>query len=68
MRALAEGRMPGVSWGIRMLLLGQNVLVGTALDPDAMTNEELTVFEYVIQSDTRRQRALKQSRGIPAPP
>ncbi|KAK0446632.1 ATP-binding cassette, sub-family F, member 3 [Armillaria borealis] len=28
-----EGRIPGISWGLRMLLLGQNVLAGTALDP-----------------------------------
>lgn len=48
-----------------MLLLGQDVLAGTALDPAATTNEALTVFEYVIQSDTRRQRALNQSKGIP---
>ncbi|KAF9030711.1 P-loop containing nucleoside triphosphate hydrolase protein [Hymenopellis radicata] len=59
MRALAEGRIPGVSWGIRMLLLGQNVLAGTALDPDAQNDESVTVLQYVIKSDARRQRALQ---------
>ncbi|KAK0467323.1 ATP-binding cassette, sub-family F, member 3 [Desarmillaria tabescens] len=67
LRALAEGRIPGVSWGLRMLLLGQNVLVGTALDPaTAGAGQSIvpTVFGHVISSDSRRQRALKDVQAL----
>ncbi|KAK0488846.1 ATP-binding cassette, sub-family F, member 3 [Armillaria novae-zelandiae] len=66
MRALAEGRIPGVSWGLRMLLLGQNVLAGTALETTAGAGQSTspTVFGHVISSDTRRQRALKDAKAL----
>lgn len=67
MRALAEGRIPGVSWGLRMLLLGQNVLAGTALDSTtaiAAQSTAPTVFSHVVSSDSRRQRALKDAKGL----
>lgn len=67
MRALAEGRIPGVSWSLRMLLLGQNVLAGTALESTtagAGQSTSPTVFGHVISSDTRRQRALKDTKAL----
>ncbi|SJL03676.1 related to positive effector protein GCN20 [Armillaria ostoyae] len=67
MRALAEGRIPGVSWGLRMLLLGQNVLAGTALDPTTGSTGQSTtptVFGHVVSSDSRRQCALKDAKAL----
>ncbi|KAK0202880.1 ATP-binding cassette, sub-family F, member 3 [Desarmillaria ectypa] len=67
MRSLAEGRIPGVSWDLRMLLLGQNVLAGTAFDPvtaSAGQSTAPTVFSHVISSDSRRRRALEDAQAL----
>ncbi|KAG6878920.1 hypothetical protein C0992_006612 [Termitomyces sp. T32_za158] len=64
-RALAEGRIPGVPWSLNMLLLGQTDFVnGSNLDEGlaALRFEDSTVLEYVMQSDSRRQRALAEAK------
>ena len=64
MKALAEGRIPGVSWAHRMLLLGQSIMTGTALDNTSGQDDgPHTVLDHVIKSDARRERALRHAKS-----
>ncbi|KAF5380990.1 hypothetical protein D9615_004076 [Tricholomella constricta] len=66
LRALAEGRIPGVPWSLHMLLLGQTNMpdIGSTLDesPDAPTFEHETVLEHVMRSDANREHALVEAK------
>ena len=64
-RALAEGRIPGVPWSLHMLLLGQTDFVNSnILDESlaAMQVEDITVLEHVMRSEARRERALAEAK------
>ncbi|KAG5724019.1 hypothetical protein E4T56_gene11240 [Termitomyces sp. T112] len=66
-RALAEGRIPGVPWSLHMLLLGQTDFVNSStLDESlaALRFEDMTVLEHVIRSDARRERALAEVKYL----
>lgn len=60
LRALGENRIPGVSWNLRMLLLGQTNLLSSGLESQAVSTQHSdgSVLDHVIRSDVRRERAL----------
>ena len=67
LRALAEGRIPGVPSNLRILLLGQTRIESGDLDEnsggssaDDATN---TVLQHVLRSDKSRERALREVNG-----
>lgn len=66
LRALAEGRTPGVPWNLRILLLGQTVFVNNYSELDdklgALSFEDGTVLEHVMRSDATRERALLEAK------
>lgn len=68
LRALAEGRIPGVAWSLHMLLLGQTNLVNSnsALNEKlaGMSFEDGTVLEHVMRSDANRERAIVEARRM----
>ena len=66
LRALGEGRIPGVSWSLRILLLGQSSLLvdnGIASDAAKTHVQERTVLEHVVHSDARQERAIKEAES-----
>ncbi|KAG6833688.1 hypothetical protein H0H87_002884 [Tephrocybe sp. NHM501043] len=65
LRALAEGRIPGVPWSLHILLLGQtNYVNSSTLDESlaALRFEDGTVLEHVMRSDANRERLLAESK------
>ena len=66
LRALAEGRIPGVSWNLHILLLGQTDFVNSnsGLDENlgALNFQDGTVLDYVLRSDAKRERALVEAK------
>ena len=66
LRALGEGRIPGVPWSLRILLLGQSSLV---VNNDIMSDvakiqiKECTVLEHVVHSDARQELALQEANS-----
>lgn len=61
LKALAEGRIPGVSWGIRILLLGQTREEGLEEMVGGVRMREETVLEYVVRSDAVRENLVKEA-------
>ncbi|KAF7964936.1 hypothetical protein HWV62_1615 [Athelia sp. TMB] len=70
LRALAEGRIPGVSWRLRILLLGQTKIVTASLDDRLgglhLVSETESVLQHVIRSDAARERALREVTDLSA--
>ncbi|KAG6851261.1 hypothetical protein H0H93_011697 [Arthromyces matolae] len=68
LRAMAEGRIPGVPWSLDMLLLGQTNFVNsnTTLDEGlaALHFNGGTVLEHVVRSDVKRERALAEATSL----
>ncbi|RDB21149.1 putative ABC transporter ATP-binding protein YheS [Hypsizygus marmoreus] len=68
LRALAEGRIPGVPWSLHMLLLGQTDVVNSNSNLDeTLANlkfEDGTILEHVMRSDARRERALVEAKHL----
>ncbi|KZP10488.1 ABC transporter ATP-binding protein uup-1 [Athelia psychrophila] len=68
LRALAEGRIPGVSWGLRILLLGQTKIVTASLEDHLggvhLASATESVLEHVIRSDAARERALREVKDL----
>ncbi|GLB34832.1 putative ABC transporter [Lyophyllum shimeji] len=67
LRALAECRIPGVPWNLRMLLLGQTDMVNSStLDESlaALRFEDGTVLEHVMRSDAHRERARIEAKHL----
>lgn len=65
LKALAEGRVPGVSWGIKILLLGQTREVGLeegsgAVSLSVSVSGE-TVLEHVVRSDAIRENLVREA-------
>jgi hypothetical protein len=66
LRALGEGRIPGVPWSLRILLLGQSSLLvdnGIASDTAKTHPKEHTVLEHVVHSDARQELAIKEAES-----
>lgn len=63
MKALAERRIPGVPSNLRVLLLGQTRSSTDENEGPEGTNTNQTVIEYVVKSDKRRERLLRESNG-----
>lgn len=65
LKALAEGRVPGVSWGIRILLLGQTREVGLEERMGgaslSLSVREETVLEHVVRSDAIRENLVREA-------
>ncbi|KAG6918113.1 hypothetical protein DXG01_016300 [Tephrocybe rancida] len=67
LRALAEGRIPGVPWSLHILLLGQtNYVNSSTLDESLATLrfEDGTVLEHVMRSDANRERLLAETKHL----
>ncbi|KAG5635865.1 hypothetical protein H0H81_009848 [Sphagnurus paluster] len=67
LRALAQGRIPGVPWSLRILLLGQTDAVNdTSLDDSLakLSFDDGTVLEHVMRSDASRERALIEAKYL----
>jgi len=68
LRALAEGRIPGVPWNLHILLLGQTDFVNSnsVFDDElaALSFEDGTVLDHVMRSDATRERALLEAKRL----
>ncbi|KAG6867032.1 hypothetical protein C0991_003950 [Blastosporella zonata] len=67
LRALAEGRIPGVPWSLHVLLLGQtNYVNSSTLDESlvALRFEDGTVLEHVMRSDANREHLLAEAKHL----
>ncbi|KAF9458819.1 P-loop containing nucleoside triphosphate hydrolase protein, partial [Collybia nuda] len=75
LRALAEGRIPGVAWNLHMLLLkslqlllGQTNLVNSNSSLDEklveLSFDDGTVLEHVMRSDANRERAIVEAKHL----
>ena len=63
LRALADGSIPGVASNIRILLLGQSSIVANQDSDDMVADSvDVSVLDRVLRSDTRREKALKNSK------
>lgn len=63
LKALAEGRVPGVSWGIRILLLGQTRELSLEEKVGGVSVREESVLEHVVRSDAVRENLVKEAGG-----
>ena len=62
MRALADGQIPGVPSGIRILLLSQQSI---EIAEDSYTDARNgTVLQHVIRSDKYREKLLGDQKGV----
>ncbi|KAG5647286.1 hypothetical protein DXG03_000823 [Asterophora parasitica] len=69
LRALAEGRIPGIPWSLHMLLLGQTDVVNSSLLEEGLAKLAFedgtgTVLEHVVRSDARRERAIVEAKQL----
>lgn len=61
LKAFAENRIPGIKWSLRVLLLGQTRIVSNAVHLE--DTDQQTVVEYVVRSDVRRERCMRETDG-----
>lgn len=69
LRALAEGVVPGVPANLQLLLLGQTFVTmnNLALNSADETHQDTkSVLEYVVTSNARRERTLRQAKCMSA--
>lgn len=64
LKALAEGRVPGVSWGIRILLLGQTRELSLEEKIGGVSIREETVLDHVVRSDAVRENLVKEEEVL----
>ncbi len=68
LRALAEGRIPGVPSNLRVLLLGQTLVSAHGSEGEwkaesADGGNVETVLRHVVSSNAGRERALREAQG-----
>jgi ATP-binding cassette, subfamily F, member 3 len=61
LKAAAEGRIPGISWGLRILLLGQTRELSIEEKVGGLSVREETVLEHVVRSDRVRERLVREA-------
>ena len=61
LRALAEKIIPGVPENLRILLVGQ-----TDTEAGNVNIADLTVVQYVLRLDARRERLLEEWKSMPS--
>lgn len=61
LKALAEGRVPGVSWGVRILLLGQTRELSLEEKIGGVSVSDETVLEHVVRSDAVRENLVREA-------
>ena len=65
LRAIAERYVPGIAANLRILLLGQTHVNSDSYPERAeVKRPSQSVLEYVTQSDTKREKTLKDYRGM----
>ncbi|QDS72049.1 hypothetical protein FKW77_002532 [Venturia effusa] len=64
LKALAEGRVPGVSWGIKILLLGQTRELSLEEKIGGVSVRDETVLEHVVRSDAARESLVKEAEVL----
>lgn len=66
LRAMAEGRIPGIPSNLRILLLGQTRIETDEVDGgegDIEESASTSVLQHVLRSNAQRERALKEVKG-----
>jgi ATP-binding cassette subfamily F protein 3 len=66
LKAIAEGRIPGIPWSTKVLLLGQTRELGLEDAVGGLSIKEETVLEHVIRSDQAREKLVKEGSVLAA--
>jgi ATPase subunit of ABC transporter with duplicated ATPase domains len=61
LKAVAEGRIPGIPWSTKILLLGQTRELGLDDAVGGLSIKDETVLEHVVRSDRAREVLLKEA-------
>ena len=63
MKAVAEGRVPGIPWSTKILLLGQTRELALDEAVGGLSIKDETVLEHMIRSDRVREKLLREAEG-----
>jgi ATP-binding cassette subfamily F protein 3 len=64
LKAIAEGHIPGIPWGLRILLLGQTRELTLEEKVGGLAVQDETVLRHVLRSDTVKERYLQEASTL----
>lgn len=63
LKAIAEGKVPGIPWSLKVLLLGQTKELEPEDGVSKLSLDEETVLENVVRSDRTRERLMREAKS-----
>lgn len=64
LKAIAEGRIPGIPWSTKVLLLGQTRELTLEEAVGGLSVKEETVLEHVVRSDQVREKLVLEAKAL----